>query len=219
MGSYTVIEENRNCIKSKYKNPNPKEFEQYDSLGNNVYNYIKDPESLKVENFNVYDINQRKIGSIEKQTNSNKVEYTLYNQNNQRISHIERIDDCCTCCCSINYNFYGLENNIEASIIVKSSNCCSTVYEVYDKYNTMINRAEIVSKCCDIIYLNEYDQNSNQVFKIILNRVPFSREFKIFDNNENEINLADKTLFNNGFSKIQIILILELIFFQSNTDY
>ena len=76
----------------------------------------------------------------------------------------------------------------------------------------MTNRAEFLCKSCCKNYYYEYDvNNSDKIFKIDLN------PFKIFEN-ENEVDLADKTLFNNGFSKIQIFLILDLILFYSNNN-
>ena len=74
----------------------------------------------------------------------------------------------------------------------------------------MINRAELVIRCCENGYYNEFDQNLNRVFKIICNYNSYN--FQIFDIDENEVNLTDKTLFNDGFTKMQQILILKLLF-------
>ena len=218
MGSSTTgfNGEYRNCIKGKRKSRYIEEFTQYDSYGNNIYKIIKDKESRRIEKFIVYDIDQREIGSIEKQANCDRINFTLYDQNNQITKHIEKINDCCTCC-STNYNFYGVDNDIEAIAVFKAE-CNSTEYEVYDKYNTMINRAEMNIKCCEENYFHEYDQNFNKVFKIIWKRASLEKTFKIFDNNETEVNLENKTLFNDGFTKIQVILILEMLFFNNDDD-
>ena len=89
------------------------------------------------------------------------------------------------------------------------SGCCSTIYELYDKYNTLTNRAQFFFNGRNS-YFNEYDLiNSNRIFKIEIN------PFKIFEN-ENEVDLSNKTLFNNGFSKIQTFLILSILFHNHN---
>ena len=77
----------------------------------------------------------------------------------------------------------------------------------------MTNRAEFSHKFGSRqSYFYEYDlNNSNRVFKI--NSYPF----KIFEN-ENEVDLTNKTLFNNGFSKFQIFLILGLLFRNDDDD-
>lgn len=91
----------------------------------------------------------------------------------------------------MNYIFYDIDHNIEASIIEKEDNC-SKKYEVYDKYNTLINWAELIIRCCENCYYNEFDQNLNRVFKIICNDNSYNRIFQIFDIDENEVNLTIK---------------------------
>ena len=41
---------------------------------------------------------------------------------------------------------------------------------------------------------------------------------RIYDSDKNEINLNDKTLFNGGFTKIQIILIISILFNDGNNQ-
>ena len=142
-----------------------------------------------------------------------KKTYNLYDENNQLINYIKSNNDCCTCPRStVTFNFYDKEKNIE-NILIKKDDWCSTNYELYDKYNCLTNKAEYsIKSYFEKNYYYEYDVNNpDKVFKINLN------PFKIFEN-ENEVDLADKTLFNNGFSKIQIFLILDLILFYSNNN-
>ena len=204
--------ENRNCIKKKTRVGWQKEFHQYDSYGNVLYKYKKDIVDCGIEKYILYDIDQRIIGSIEKQSHCNRSEYIFYDENNKVIKSIELIIGCCTCC-TFNYVFYDIDHSIEASIIEKEDNC-SKKYEVYDKYNSLINRAELVIRCCENGYYNEFDQNLNRVFKIICNYNSYN--FQIFDIDENEVNLTDKTLFNDGFTKTQQILILKLLFYHKS---
>ena len=203
-------EENRNCIKKKLEVGWQKEFHQYDSYGNVIYNYKKDTSDCGIEKYILYDIDQRIIGSIEKQSHCNRSEYIFYDENNKVIKTIELIIGCCTIC-TLNYIFYNIDHNIEASIIEKGDNC-SRKYEVYDKYNSLINRAELVIRCCENGYYNEFDQNLNRIFKIICKDNSYNRIFQIFDIDENEVDLTNKTLFNDGFTKIQQILILKILF-------
>ena len=206
--------ENRNCIKRELKFPFGIEFNQYDSYGNNIFKYVKSIECCGNNNkYIAYDIDQRIIGSVECQFNCEKKTYSLYDENNQLINYIKSNNDCCTCSCStVTFNFYDKEKNIE-NILIKKDDWCSTNYELYDKYNCLTNKAEYsIKSYFEKNYYYEYDVNNpDKVFKINLN------PFKIFEN-ENEVDLADKTLFNNGFSKIQIFLILDLILFYSNNN-
>ena len=208
--------ENRNCIKGKRKSLFIQEFRQYDSYGNNIYSLIQD-ESKRKKAFVVYDIDHVEIGSIDKQEDCDVVYYTFYDPDNQITKRIERFN-CCSCCCSTNYNFYDADNNTEAIVVFKT-HCGSAWYEVYDIYNKNIYRAEINTKCCEgKNCLIEYDQNNKQEFKIIWNLASYEKTFKIFDNNDTEVNLENKTLFNDGFTRVQVILILEMLFYENNDE-
>ena len=82
----------------------------------------------------------------------------------------------------------------------------------------MINRAELVLRCCEYCYYNEFDKNLNRVFKIICNYSSYNRIFQIFDIDENEVDLTDKTLINDGFTKMHQILILKLLFYHDSNN-
>ena len=200
--------ENRNCIKLHYnKNLRRKKFYQYNSNGSIIFTYKEIDEIIELEKFIVYDNNESKIGSIEGKIAFNQIFYTLYDENDKVINYIEH-NNRSNSCCSSNFNFYDADKNIENILIMKSG-CCSTIYELYDKYNTLTNRAEFFFNGRNS-YFNEYDLiNSNRIFRIELN------PFKIFEN-ENEVDLSNKTLFNNGFSKIQTFLILSILFHNHN---
>ena len=197
-------EDNRNCIKLHYnKSLKRKKFYQYNSNGSIIFTYKESDEIIGVEKFIVYDVNERIIGSIEGKIAFNQIFYTLYDENNKIIIIIEHNNGSNTCCSST-FNYYDSNKNIENILIMKNA-CCSTIYELYDKYNTLTNRAELFINGRNS-YLNEYDlNNSNRIFRIELN------PFKIFEN-DNEVDLNNKTLFNNGFSKLQIFFILGLLF-------
>ena len=201
----TYLGENRNCIKINPKFSGGKEYNQYDSYGNIVFTYKKSTEFSGNPKYTVYDIDKRIIGSIEKQIFcTNKNLYFLYDENNKLLNIIESIDSCMFG--DTYYNFYDSEKNIE-NILVLKKECCSIKYELYDKYNSLINRAELITKFIGKNYYCEYDANdSDKVFKIELS------PFKIYENN-NEVDLAYKNFFNNGFSKFQMYLILNFILF------
>ena len=206
----TLVGKNTNCIKYKFRFELEREFEQYDSYGSKIFNFSEYRKCCGNQKYMIYDIDEKIIGSVENQMNCGKKTYIFYDEDNQMINYIESNNDCCSCC-SFTYNFYGADKNIE-NILIKKNGCCSTVYELYDKYNTLTNRAEFLCKSCCKNYYYEYDvNNSDKVFKIDLN------PFKIFEN-ENEVDLTDKTLFNNGFSKIQIFLIVDSVLFPSGDD-
>ena len=199
----------RNCIKMNSKFSLGTEYNQYDSYGNIVYTYrsISDCCGKGNDKYTVYDVDQRIIGSIESKSNcsSYKTLYSLYDEDNQLLNYFEN-NDCCMTCYTFTYNFCDANKNLE-NILIKKEGECSSKYELYDKYNSLISRAEKYCNCdCDF-FMYEYDVNNpGKVIKIDLDT------FKIYEN-DNEVDLANKTLFNNGFSKIQMFLILDRVLF------
>ena len=122
-----------------------------------------------------------------------QITYTLYDENNQVINIIENDGNCY--CCSIIYNFFDANKNVENTLIMRTRTC-DYIYELYDKYNTLTNRIELYHEIINNGFL-EYDVNEpNRVIKIKNN------PFKIFEN-EKEGDLDKKTFFNKGFSKFQ----------------
>ena len=212
--SIDASNQNTNCIKKKNLISLTKEFEQYDSYGNIIYNYKK--ESFISNKFLVYNVDKMEIGSINREMACNQVYYTLYDTYNQITNYIEERIDCCNCC-TIKYTFYNADKDIQGIVIFKQS-CCTFTLDEYDKYDTVINRAILNAKCCEQGFYLEYDQSSNLIGRIMANYNSFNKIFKIYDNNDMEINLENKTLFNNGFSKIQIILILKVLYYQKQNN-
>ena len=66
--------------------------------------------------------------------------------------------------------------------------------------------------CCEKNIFRGFDENGNHTFKIIMYNFD-SLTIKILDCDGNDIDISNKTLFNNGFSKIQIIHILRVLFY------
>ena len=156
----------RNCIKMNSKFSLGTEYNQYDSYGNIVYTYrsIFGCCGNGNEKYTVYDVDQRIIGSIECKSNcnSNKTLYSLYDEDNQLLNYFEN-NDCCMTCYTFTYNFCDANKNLE-NILIKKEGECSSKYELYDKYNSLINRAELITKFIGKNYYCEYDANdSNKV--------------------------------------------------------
>ena len=106
-----------------------------------------------------------------------------------------------------------MDKNIESVISVKRS-CWQVTYEEFDNYGTRINFAEFNQKCGEFPFYYEPDQNGNPISKITIFRAGFRPTFKIFDSNGMEINITNKTIVNKGFSRIQLLIILEELLFR-----
>ena len=73
--------------------------------------------------------------------------------------------------------------------------------------------------CCGADTCNEIDVEGNIIFIIKKFSDCGTGIIKIYDNNRNEVNLKDKNIFNEGFTKIQIILILILFYYDQEPLY
>ena len=88
----------------------------------------------------------------------------------------------------------------------------------FDKYETIISKAELSEiPCCGNFNYIEYDGNSKPIFKITANYTDNNKMFKIYDSNNNEVDLGDRTLFNNGFTNIQILILIRVLFIKNTT--
>ena len=187
------------------------EIVQYDSDGNIIY-YIRLQKSLfDKEGLTAYDKYEQELGFIEitgRKRNINHETYIFYDENKQIIKYIEKNE----ICCCIRFTFYDSNKNVE-SIVNIQQGCCKDTIDEYDKYNNRTNYAIGHRTCCDVIYF-ENDLYGNPLFKIKF-LLACSGKFKIYDFNNMEINLADKTIFNDSFTKIQQALILFLFFEKS----
>ena len=114
-------------------------------------------------------------------------------------------------CCSLNYTIYGANKNI-ISTITKKAGCCDITFLEYDKYNTKTNETICKRDCSSKITYYENDQYGNPIFIIRHIIECFNFKFKIYDKNKKEINFSNKTIFNDGFTNIQKILILQTLF-------
>ena len=181
---------------------------QYDSYGDITYYFRLQRNLFNIEALIVYDKNEKEIGYIERTGNMNKARYKLFDENKQLIKEVEKNE----ICCSINFTFYNADKDIE-SIVKIGQGCCKDTIDEYDKYKNRTNFAVGKRTCCDVIYY-ENDSYGNPLFKIQF-ILACSGKFKLFDNNNMEINLENKTIFNDSFTKIQQALIL-FLFFEKN---
>ena len=189
-----------NCIIRKNGIQGHKLLEQYDNYGNIVYKIKSSSDFLS---YTIYNVDEREIGSIKVKYNFTRCEIAFYDENNQIVNCIERDINCC----KTRYTFYGLDKNIESVILFKPG-CSQFIFEECDKYDIRTNWAEI--NICKDRFISEFDSNGNLKYKI--NQYYNSEEaIKILDSNDMEVNLSDRTLFNNGFTKIQTILILQML--------
>ena len=207
-----LVKRNSNCIKNSNNNNCMKEFLQYDEHENIVY-YFRNQRNLSRRNiYEIYDIYEKKIGQIEKVNICCETNYTFYDENNQILNYIVKNQNCC----ETRYTFYGLDKNIESSIRIKSG-CCKFTIDEYDKYECQTNGATGTQGCSNFTYY-ENDHYGNQKFITIIDYKCCDIMLRIYDNDKNEINLNDKTLFNGGFTKIQIILIISILFNDGNNQ-
>ena len=132
--------------------------------------------------------------------------YLFYDENNEIINTLEKNYNCSGC----NYTFYGIDKNIESTIIENNS-CCDTTYIENNNFEAKISWAKSKPKCNRMIYV-EFDNYDTQIFTINISYEWCGNNIKIFDKNNMELNLDDKSLFNNGFTKIQLLFILDLFF-------
>lgn len=212
MGSNPSVDENKNCIKEIKTSNDLKLFEQYDSNGDIIYYYKQLENSYSYQLYIVYDVDKNQIGSIKEEMKGvDHFEYTICNENNQITNFIEkRIKQCNGVMSTLtSYIFYDINRNVER-IVTVNSRCCNIDYEELDNYRARLNLANLNQNRCDNTYW-EYDNDSTLKFKV---KIFFEEPLliKIFDNNDNEVNLDNKSLFNDGFSKIQFIIILRILF-------
>ena len=182
--------------------------EQYDHYGNLMYYYKLNNESLSVSKLTVSNSFKEEIGSIKRQREGCNYNYTAYDKNNKEIYYINSVYNCCSC----TFTFFDSNKNLVSAINIKNG-CSSLFFEEFDKYKTRIGTCEFIlySKDGQIIY--EYDQNGILLFKCKITPIGFYFLFKIFDSYDNEINFDDKNLFNNGFTKIQTVILIMKFFF------
>ena len=211
MGS-TQEQNDKNYIKEVNISYNSKELQQFDSNGDLIYIYKKTLDQYPINLVIVYDVDHKEIGSIKEEMKGiNEYEYTFYDINKQQTNFIEKTFNQCNGCFSTlsTFTFYDINRNIDG-IVTVTSNFCSLEYEEVDKYKTRTYYANLNHNRCDNT-IWEYDADATLLYKIKL----FFEEpikIKIYDNNDNEVNLDNKSLFNDGFSKIQFIIILRRLF-------
>ena len=212
MDSSTSSSYNSNCLTTANTSCNLREFVQYDDKGNIVYYYRNKDNFMGRNIIIVHDMYDKEIGSIECAIGCSLIIYNFYDEYKQMKFYIEERKNCCTS----NYTIYGTNKNIEITITAKFG-CCDVIFDEYDKYNTKFNGVIGKRDCSQNTIYYENDPNGNPIF-IIRQSYDCGRcKLKIFDPNEKEINLNDKTLFNDGFTNIQKIIIL-LIIFHTNSQ-
>ena len=198
-----------NCIKqSSYD-----QFEQYDENEIIIYSYRQQKGISCKKAFSVYNMNENEIGSFERIStacNCGFYRFNFYDERKELKFYIEVNNNCCN---TETFTFFGLDKNIERTIKFKTDYCGITIEE-YDKYGSKINTAIEENECCSCsgsTYI-ENDPEGNPIF-IIKKISDCGRDtMKIYDYNRMEVNLNDKNIFNEGFTKIQMILILRMFY-------
>ena len=207
MGTTPLLDKDnlKNCI-NLYNTEGIIDFrEQYDHNGDIIYYYKTISESLSVIKLTVYDSNKEEIGSIKRQNeccnfNNN---YTAYDKNNNAIYYFNTVNHCC----ASTFTFFDSNKNLVSTINI-ANKCSSLFLEEFDKYNTRIGTCEYILYSKDGEIINEYDQNGMLLFKCKITPIGLYFLFKIFDRYDNEVNFDNKNLFNNGFTKIQIVILI-----------
>ena len=190
-----------------------REFGQYDEKGELIYSYRYSQNWDNTDSIRIYDSNESSLGHIERTLSCSKLNYNFYENNNLKYYIEERGN-----CCNSTFTFYGLDKNIE-SVITKKLCCCENIFVEYDSYNTETNRAICKKNCYPNYTFYENDSCGNPKF-IVREKFDCNNSiFKIYNPSYVEINLTEKSLFNEGFTKIQIILIVLILFPRlSSTD-
>ena len=201
----------RNCIRKKPNTGHLKVYEQYDSYGNIIFYYRQQPKTILENKILIFDSQGTEVGLIKKGYENNNEYYALFNENKELIMYIEYFIKQCGGSISINYTFFDSNKNITGKIVNKLECCCSEIFEEFDKFDNRIK----VHRCIDKMYYCDYienDSEGNRKFKIRKTLQNDSVIIKIYDSNDAEINLDDKSLFDDKFTKLQTILILRKIF-------
>jgi hypothetical protein len=146
-----------------------------------------------------YFLERREMGFINQH-------YIISDGNNKIVNYINILNHCC----SSEYSFLDSNKNREGVVNVK--NGFYITYEEFDNYNTRISTADLPLIHNGDPTLNEYDQYGNIAFKTKTMFIRRNRILKIFDSNGIEVNLNNKSLLNKGFTKIQMIYIINNIF-------
>lgn len=202
-----------NCIKQTQNNCGLREFAQYDEHLTITYYFKEQRGILKSRRYIIYDMYGKEMGSIEEIINCCQSQYSFTDENKQLKFFIEKNVNCGDDI----FTFYGEDKNIEG-VIRYFKKCCEASVEEYDKYNTKTNTAIVKQECGPSFIYYENDPYGNLFFiNKVFNECGFGK-LKIYDYNENEVSLRDKTIFNGGFTKIQLIVIISLLFPTDNSD-
>ena len=205
----TLAQKDTNCIVSRINNCQT-EFIQYDEQGNVVYYYRYQKNLLNRFVLQVYDIYDKELGQREKVIACCDMNFTFYDENRQIKYNIVRHQNCC----EDTYTFFNPDNNYESRIKIKQA-CCESVFEEYDKYESRTNSAIAKPNCSGIIfYENDIYGNPKFITKIMNENQ--RQIFKIYDADNMEINLNNKSIFKDGFTRIQIVIIILLFFGKGN---
>ena len=204
MGNTSGNEQNfTNCINMHDDDEaTVKSKEQHDEFGNIVFYYNK----ISDREIKIYNPDQKEIGSIKREMGFINQHYIISDENNKIVNYINIHNHCCSSVCS----FLDSNKNLEG--VVNGKNGFYITYEEFDNYNTRISTADIPLIHNGNPTLNEYDQYGNIAFKTKTMFIRRNRILKIFDSNGIEVNLNNKSLLNKGFTKIQMIYIINNIF-------
>ena len=211
MGSVEIItfDNKSNSIIRKTGNIKCETYEQYGNNGKkSIYQYEKELGTLGEIKYVVYNINHKVVGAIKKIYDCCNCHFIFTDENNNIIYYIDNIGSGCR---SHKYLFYDKNKNIDGFIQSKKE-CCTIIYEEFDKNNTKISSCKYNIKCFGVHIFVEYDKSGKLAFITKVFNAPLCPIIKISDKNHKEIDLTDKTLFNKGFTKIQIFIIINYFF-------
>ena len=162
MGSSSMTASDKtdsNCIKQSQNNCGIREFAQYDENLTITCYYKEQRGFLKSRTWNVYDMYEKEIGSIEEIINCSQVQYFFRDENKQLKFFIEKTMNCC----DVNITFYGEDKNVEG-VIRENKKCCDISLEEYDKYNSKTNTAIVNQECGPNFFCYENDPYGNLFF-------------------------------------------------------
>ena len=191
----------------------PKEYIQYDSNENIICYYREDIDFYRTKLIYVSDINGKELGRIERVIKNGHAQYIFKDLIQGNKFYVEKSYECCT----ENYTFFDQYNEIDGVVKISSKNIFWWTIEEYDKYNENINTGKMKQDGCLTFTYNVKDSNGNPTFTTkVFSNVICPEKLKIYDNNGNVVNLDDKTIFNNGFTKIQLVILIR--YFYTNDE-
>ena len=186
----------------------PKEYIQYNSNENIICYYREDIDFYNTKIIFINDTYGKTIGRIQKIIKNGKAQYIFKELIKDTQFYVEKSIECCT----ENYTFFDQYNEIDGVVKISSGFWGWGIQE-YDKCNSNINNGKMKQDICLTFTYDVKDSNGNPNFIAkVYSNICCTEKLKIYDDNGDVVKLDDKTIFNNGFTKIQLAIIIRYFY-------